>query len=93
MAAEVTHNEAKHRFEAKAGNDLALLEYRVSGNRITMYHTEVPQAAEGKGIAGAMAAAALEYAREQGLVVAALCSFVAHYISKHPQYADLVKER
>ena len=93
MDVKVEHNQGQHRFEAKTGGGLALLEYRISGNRISMYHTEVPPAAGGKGIAGKLASTALGYAREKGLVVVPLCSFVADYIRKNSEYADLLRER
>jgi predicted GNAT family acetyltransferase len=93
MQVEVKHNAAQHRFEARIGGELALLEYSVSGSTITMYHTETPPAAEGKGVAGQLAAAALAYARAERLTVVPQCSFVAHYIAKHPEYEDLLKAR
>lgn len=89
----VEHNRGKHRFEARVGGELALLEYRLSGKKITMFHTEVPSAAEGKGLGGKLAAAALGYARAEGLVVVPQCSFVASYIARKPEYADLLQER
>ena len=91
MSVEVVHNAGAHRFETKVEGALALLEYRVSGDRITMYHTEVPPAAGGKGVGGKLAAAALDYARGRKMTVVPQCSFVADYIRKHPEYADLVK--
>jgi predicted GNAT family acetyltransferase len=33
----------------------------------------------------------LDYARTQGLQVVPLCSFIAGYIRKHPEYQDLVE--
>jgi uncharacterized protein len=93
MRVEVEHNAGKHRFEAMVEGELALLEYHVSGNRMTMYHTEVPPAAGGRGIGGMLAAAALDYARLKDFTVVPQCSFVADYIRKKPAYADLLKDR
>ncbi|HEY0794582.1 MAG TPA: GNAT family N-acetyltransferase [Acidisarcina sp.] len=93
MSVEVEHNPGKHRFEVKVEGDVALLEYRIAGKTITMYHTEVPPAAGGQGIGGKLATAALEYARSQNLTVVPQCSFVADYIRKKPQYADLLTNR
>ena len=53
-------------------------------------HTVVPLALEGHGIAGRLARAALDYARDRGLSVVPLCPYVADYIGKHPEYEDLV---
>ena len=56
-------------------------------------HTEVPEALQGHGIAGKLAAHALTYARENGLDVVPLCPYVAKYIKDHPEFADLVAPR
>lgn len=93
MSVGVEHNPGKHRFELKVEGELALLEYHIAGKKITMYHTEVPPAAGGKGIGGKLAAAALDYSRENGLKVVPQCSFVADYIQRKPQYADLLEDR
>jgi len=37
-----------------------------------------------------LARGALDSARERGLAVVPSCPFVASYITKHPEYADLV---
>jgi predicted GNAT family acetyltransferase len=93
MSVEVEHNPGKHRFEVKVEGELALLEYHIAGKKITMYHTEVPPAAGGKGIGGRLAAAALDFARAENLTVVPQCSFVADYIQRKPQYADLLNDR
>ncbi|PYQ38868.1 MAG: hypothetical protein DMF77_23120 [Acidobacteria bacterium] len=43
------------------------------------------------GVAGKLARAALEYAREHNLSVIPRCPFVAAYIRKHPEYQSLVQ--
>ena len=90
----IKHNEAEHRFEI-TGDDAkpALLEYRLRGKQITLVHTEVPPEMEGKGIGGALAKRALEYAREHDLKVIPSCPFVTHYIERHPEYKSLIAEQ
>ena len=90
MEVKIQHNAGMHRFETRVENELALLEYRVSGKSISMYHTEVPPAAGGRGVGGKLAAAALAYARTEKLTVVPRCAFVADYIRKHPEYRDLL---
>ena len=87
---EIQNNEAGQQFEANVDGDLAFVEYRRSGNKLVLVHTEVPEALEGRGIGSQLAHAALEYARAQGLGVVPLCPFVASYIRRHPEYQDLV---
>ena len=82
-------NDAAHRFEAKTEGKTAFLSYRMHPGEIVMLHTEVPAELEGRGLGGKLARAALEYAREQKLKVVAQCPFVAEYIKRHPEYADL----
>lgn len=53
-------------------------------------HTGVPPAYEGQGIASALVKEGLAYARKEGYKVVPLCSFVAAYIKRHPEYADLL---
>jgi hypothetical protein len=57
---------------------------------ITLIHTEVDPAFEGKGIAGRLVAGALDDIRRRGLLVTPICRFVRSYLRRHPEYADLV---
>jgi uncharacterized protein len=54
-------------------------------------HTEVPPALNGKGIGSALARGLLDIARAEDMKIVPLCPFVAAYITKHPEYADLLK--
>lgn len=89
----VRHNPPDGRFEVEKDGHLAVLEYRLQGDRMIITHTGVPPALEGQGIGSRLARAALDHARAQGLKVVALCSFVAAYIQKHPEYQDLLAGR
>ena len=87
---DVVMNDQTRRFEVRMGDDVAFAEYRLSPDHITLPHTVVPDAFAGRGVGGALAKAALSYAREHGLTVKPTCSFMAGYITKHPEYHDLV---
>ncbi len=87
----VTNNEAARRYEAHVDGRLALLQYRRSGDRLDLVHTEVPEELEGQGIGGALARFALEDARTHRWTVIPSCPFVASYIRRHPAYDDLVQ--
>jgi len=56
-----------------------------------MMHVGVHPEQRGQGIAGKLTQVALEYAKEKNLRVIPMCSYVATYIHKHPQYAELMK--
>ncbi|WP_394763870.1 GNAT family N-acetyltransferase [Phenylobacterium sp.] len=86
----VVRNDATHRFEVSLDGETAFAEYHPHEGYITLPHTVVPPAFEGKGVGSALARAALSYAREQGLTVKPSCAFIAGYIGKHPEWQDLV---
>ena len=70
-ASDVRHNETDHQFELPVDGDLAFVTYYRNGDVIEFLHTEVPEAAEGKGIASKVVSAALQYAEAHGLRVVA----------------------
>jgi len=81
----------RHRYELRAGDELVgFIDYRLHGDVIRLIHTEVPEAFSGQGHASTLARAALDDARSRGLTVRPDCPYVASYIEKHPEYADLV---
>jgi len=87
----VVMNEAAHRFEARLGDAVAFTEYRLGDGVMILPHTVVPDEFAGRGVGGELAKAALGYAREQGLEVVPTCSFIAGYITRHPEWHDLVQ--
>lgn len=86
----IVHNARENRFEVEIEGQLAVLEYEMQPGRMVCTHTLVPQALGGRGLGSRLAQTALEYARQNGLKVWPLCSFVAGYIQKHPEYQDLI---
>lgn len=88
----ITNNPAEHRYEARIGNDLAgYCEYNLLSEAIMFTHTEVLEAFEGKGVGSALARHVLDEARADGKHVIPVCQFIAGYIRKHRDYADLVR--
>jgi predicted GNAT family acetyltransferase len=89
----VADHPEKSRFEAFLdGQRMGQANYRLTNTTITFTHTEVDDEAEGKGVGSTLAQAVLDSARERGLRVVPQCQFIAHYISRHPDYLDLVDE-
>ncbi len=91
MSNNVRDNTGRHRFELDADGHLAFSNYKREGSTITIMHTEVPKELNGRGIGSTLARGLLDIARAQGLKVVPLCPFVAGYIAKHPEYADLLR--
>jgi predicted GNAT family acetyltransferase len=88
--AGVRDNKAKSRSELDVEGGLAFANYRLKPSAVIITHTETPPALRGRGIASELVQGALELIRADGLKVIAGCGFVADYLRKHPEHADLV---
>jgi uncharacterized protein len=91
MNSPIVHNAAEQRFETQPEGHLALCSYRRAGTLLELDHTVVPAALQGQGVAARLVAAALDWAREQGLRVRPTCSYVAAYMRRHPETQDLLE--
>jgi predicted GNAT family acetyltransferase len=90
IATDVRHNTDASRFEATVEGRLCVADYRLHDGVMTMFHTEVPRALQGRGIASQLVRAALGHARAQGLKVRPDCSYVASWMRRHPESRDLL---
>lgn len=88
---EIIHNPAENRFETWVDGQLAKLDYSEDGNTIVMTHVGVPYEFRGHGVAGVITKAGLDYARSKSLRVIPMCSYVAAYIRRNPQYVELTR--
>lgn len=81
------------RFEARTDADelMGFAAYRRSGSHLVFTHTEVDDAWEGHGVGSRLARGALDKARAAGSSVDPRCPFIAAYIERHQEYADLVR--
>jgi hypothetical protein len=86
----VRNNTALSRFELDLNGKTAVAYYKLSPGVITFLHTEVPQEMSGHGIGSQLVRSALESARAQGLKVVPKCPFLSAYMSKHPEFNDLL---
>lgn len=86
---EVHDNAARGRFELSEGGETAIAAYTREGDAIVFTHTEVPPALEGHGVGTRLVKGALAQVRAAGLKVVPACSFVAAYVQRHPDEADL----
>lgn len=85
----VRDNTAMNRYELAVDGATAFASYRRTATTDTIFHTETPPALRGRGIGGELVKGALELIRADGRKVIAGCSFVADYLDKHPENADL----
>lgn len=79
------HNPTASRFELDLGDgQLGVVEYDLRDTTLTIHHTGVPTAFEGRGIAGIMTKATLAWARAQGYKIIPICSYTRAYMLRHP---------
>lgn len=91
VVGRLVDNETQLRYEWWDGDTLVgFIAYRTEPGACVLIHTEVAPRVEGTGHGSALVRAALDDLRERGLYVVPLCPFVASYIRRHPEYADLV---
>ncbi|SFB45127.1 GNAT family N-acetyltransferase [Azotobacter beijerinckii] len=82
-ALSIHHDQAGHQFEAIVDGHRAYLAYMDLGkNTLDIYRTYVPTSLRGRGIAAALAAEALDYARRMGYTVIPSCSYVERYMER-----------
>lgn len=70
------------------GRTVGLADYHDRDGSRVFPHTEIDTAYEGRGLGTILVAEALRRTRADGLRIVPTCSMVAHYVEKHPEYAD-----
>jgi len=91
MSDPVIDNTEASRLELAAGDLRAELVYRRRPGRLVLIHTEVPDAAAGRGLGGQLVSAALDLAVDQDLTVVPLCPFARAWLQRHPDAAARVR--
>jgi predicted GNAT family acetyltransferase len=91
MTNSVVHNTDQHRYEIVVDGVVAgFAEAREDGDIVTMPATEVLDEFQGQGLAGQLVGEALDDIRSRGKKIVPACPYVARFVDKHPEYADLV---
>ncbi|MBU6246661.1 MAG: N-acetyltransferase [Xanthomonadaceae bacterium] len=90
----IQHDADARVFEIRQDGHRGILTYLLQAEDgrpvMTIDHTGVPLAARGKGMAGALVAAAFGEARRRGWRVRPSCSYAAVWAGRHPDAADLL---
>ena len=81
---DVEHHPEGSRFTATVDGTTGFLTYELDTGTVAMTHTIVPPEIGGRGIAGELTRTAVAWAREQQLSIDAQCSYVRHWLTKHP---------
>lgn len=90
LALPLVVNEAAHRFELTIDGQLAVIVFRKHDEVITLEHTEVEPALEGKGAATAIIEKTLDYIEQRGFRLVPLCPFVVAYLKRHPEWKRIL---
>lgn len=92
-AISLRHNSERSRFEVLDGENVigqaAYLDRDAEEQRI-YYHTVIDEDFGGRGLAGRLAAKALDETVSAGLGIVPVCPFIKKYLEKHPQYSGSV---
>lgn len=80
-----------HRYEIRVDGEVAgFVRYIRHPDRLDLVHTEIGPAFEGRGLAAKLVAGVLADVRATGGRIVPSCPYVAAYLRKHPDQADLV---
>lgn len=87
----VVHSPKEERYILTADGERAgYLDYLDEPDVRVFTHTVVDSQFGGRGFAAQLTSFALDDVRANGLQTRPVCSYVAGYITKHPEYQDLV---
>lgn len=91
MTNQVVHNPDEQRYEIQVDGLLAGFTQAIeNGDVVTFPHTEIFEQFEGQGLASELVTGALDDIRVRGKRVVAVCPYVARFIDRHADYADLL---
>ncbi|SNS67617.1 hypothetical protein SAMN06309944_1280 [Micrococcales bacterium KH10] len=92
MKPTISHDEEQQVFVATLPDhgQVGSLRYEVDTITMTIVSTVVNPNFNGRGYAAMLAQAAFEHAREQHWQVVPQCSYIDTFLSRNPQYGDLV---
>ena len=77
-------------FIDEEGEWIAELTYVTDNGVMTIDHTEIDEKLRGEGIGEDMVRAAVEYARENGLKINAVCPYAKKVIERTPELQDVL---
>jgi predicted GNAT family acetyltransferase len=87
---DVVENAEQNRFELSLDGGTALVAYRRDGERLVLVHTEVPAEFGGQGVGSKLAKGVFELLRASGRKAVVRCEFLQGWLTKHPDYNDVV---
>ncbi|MFD7975499.1 GNAT family N-acetyltransferase [Streptomyces sp. NPDC059071] len=90
VAPVVRRVDARHRYEILVDDERAgLTAYRDRGDRRVFFHTEIDDGYAGQGLASILVEQALNDVRATGMRIVPVCPYVAKFLKKHEEFADI----
>lgn len=87
----VRDNPERGRYEAYVGSALAgYTDYHAQPGLVTLLHTEVDTAFEGRGVGSELVRRMLDDIRRRNATVLPVCPFARAFLQRHPEFADVV---
>jgi hypothetical protein len=88
---EVRDDPENHRYLLQLdGEVIGVAVYHERGGRRFFVHTEVDPEHEGEGLGTTLARGALDDVRAMGVKIVPLCPFIAGFIERNPEYAEMI---
>lgn len=91
MATEVLHEADGARYVLRVdGEAVGVADYRDRGDALVFHHTEIDRSRRGHGLGAILVRGALDDVRTRGRTIVPTCWFVAEFVERNPDYADLL---
>ncbi|MEU3183905.1 GNAT family N-acetyltransferase [Streptomyces sp. NPDC006923] len=89
-APTVERADARHQYEVLVDGETAgFTAYRDRDEQRVFYHTEISDAFAGRGLAPLLVQHALTDVRTSGKRIVPVCPYVAKFLEKHGEFADI----
>ncbi len=90
MSIAIRDNPDASRYELDVDGEIVFALYRRVDGVVQIRHVESPPALRGKGAAGRLMQGIVDSARASGTKLMPLCSYARAWMSRHPEYQDLL---
>jgi predicted GNAT family acetyltransferase len=81
----VVDNPQARRYELVVDGQLAIAQYRLDGDRLSINHVEVPESLRGQGVAARLMDGVVGDAQARGLTIVPVCPYAAAYLKRRQE--------
>ncbi len=79
---EVINNTEKHRYELHIDGQVAVADYKLLNDRLSITHVGTPENLRGQGIAARVMDGVVADAEAKGLTIIPICPYAASYLKR-----------